>query len=109
VFNNAYTLTNNAIAAVNATVIGINVSTGPVGGIWQLSGGFYGYSGGQATMMGQPIYAYRGTYTGSIPSGTAVTLGVGTGTASGTIGIYVTGQPTATYNWLADISVIERG
>ena len=111
VMQRVHTLTALSVCQVDATVVARAVNTGPVAGIWHVSAGIAVASGanGQATYMGAPVYAYRGTATGSVPSGTNAVLGIGTGGASGTIGIFVTGQAAMTYVWLANVQITEEG
>ena len=103
-----YTLSDNTVAQVNAIVLARATATGPIGAVWQASAGIIGYAGAQPTFMGPPVYSYCGTATGSVPSGTNARIAIGTGTASGTFNVLVTGQTGVAYNWLADVQVIER-
>mgnify|MGYP003651039789 CR=1 FL=1 len=109
VMSRVHTLTANSISQVDATVVARAVNTGPVGGVWHISGAISIASGanGQATYIGAPVYAFRGSATGTVPSGTNAVLGIGTGSASGTVGIYVTGQLNMTYNFLANLQILE--
>lgn len=110
VMDRVHTLTALSVAQVDATVVARAVSTGPVAGVWHISGAVIQASGanGQATYLGAPVTAYRGSYTGGVPSGTNAVLGIGTGGASGTVGIYVTGQAGVIYNWMANVQIQEE-
>lgn len=110
-FPDSYTLPDKEVVAVNVTAVARG-ATGILGANWNANAGFIRNSdvSVQPTFMGQPVQQYRGTYTGGLPSGMALRLGISTGpTASGAFQLYATGQASTTYLWLAEIQLVLRG
>ena len=107
----AYTLPDKEVVAMNCTVVARG-ATGILGANWNANAGFVRNSdiSVQPTFMGAPVYQYRGTQTGGVPSGMALRAGISTGaTASGTFQLYATGQAGTTYLWLATVQLVVRG
>ena len=110
-FPDVYTLPDKCVVSYDATITARG-TTGMLGAVFHVSGGFIRTTdiAVQPTFMGAAVQSYRGTYTGSVPSGVALRLGISTGsTASGAAMLYVTGQASTTYVWLADVQIVVRG
>jgi hypothetical protein len=110
-FPDVYTMPDKVVVALDATIVARG-TTGMLGSVFHSSAGFIKTSdiSQQPTFMGDPVQSYRGTYTGSIPSGMALRVGISTGaTASGAIRLYATGQASTTYVWLAEVQLVVRG
>lgn len=110
-FPDCYSLPDKCVVAVDVTAVARGV-TGILGANWNANAGFVRNSDVNVapTFMGNPVYGYRGTQTGGVPSGMAFRVGVSTGsTASGAARVYATGQAGVTYVWLATVQCTVRG